>query len=117
MSLTPVYCLSITRSVMLRQVIRSFGNKATERLWRRERSKGLDPRIERVALRKLACLTPPRSSMTYECRRAIDWRHYGEAGPASTAYGSTNGGESASPGPPPVRNTSRSLTTTRRQTA
>jgi len=55
-SLTPVYCLSITRSVMLRQVIRSFGNKATERLWRRERSKGLDPRIERVALRKLAML-------------------------------------------------------------
>jgi proteic killer suppression protein len=37
-------------------VIRSFGNDATERLWSRHRSKELDPRIERVALRKLAML-------------------------------------------------------------
>jgi toxin HigB-1 len=37
-------------------VIRSFGNDATERLWSRQRSKGLDPRIERVALRKLVML-------------------------------------------------------------
>ncbi len=107
MRLTPVYCL----------VIRSFGNKATERLWRRERSKGLTRASREWHCASWPCLTPPRSSMTYECRQAIDWRHYGEAGPASTAYGSTNGGESASPGPPPVRNTSRSLTTTRRQTA
>ena len=35
-------------------MIRSFGNDATERLWSRHRSKELDPRIERVALRKLA---------------------------------------------------------------
>jgi proteic killer suppression protein len=41
---------------MLSLVIRSFGNDATERLWSRHRSKGLDPRIERVALRKLAML-------------------------------------------------------------
>ncbi|MGB7980209.1 MAG: type II toxin-antitoxin system RelE/ParE family toxin [Candidatus Nanopelagicales bacterium] len=37
-------------------MIRSFGNDATERLWSRHRSKELDPRIERVALRKLAML-------------------------------------------------------------
>ncbi len=37
-------------------VIRSFGDVATERLWSRHRSKELDPRIERVALRKLAML-------------------------------------------------------------
>ena len=37
-------------------MIRSFGNDATERLWLRHRSKELDPRIERVALRKLAML-------------------------------------------------------------
>jgi proteic killer suppression protein len=37
-------------------VIRSFGNDATERLWSRHRSKELDPRIEQVALRKLAML-------------------------------------------------------------
>ena len=37
-------------------MIRSFGNDATERLWSRQRSKELDPRIERVALRKLAML-------------------------------------------------------------
>jgi proteic killer suppression protein len=34
-------------------VIRSFGNKETERLWRRERVRSIDPRIHRVALRKL----------------------------------------------------------------
>jgi toxin HigB-1 len=37
-------------------VIRSFGDAATERLWSRQRSPKLDPRIERVALRKLAML-------------------------------------------------------------
>lgn len=37
-------------------MIRSFGNDATERLWSRHRSKDLDPRIERAALRKLAML-------------------------------------------------------------
>lgn len=37
-------------------MIRSFGNDATEWLWSRHRSKELDPRIERVALRKLAML-------------------------------------------------------------
>lgn len=41
---------------MLGGVIRSFGNRAAERLWSRTRSKELDPRIERVALRKLAML-------------------------------------------------------------
>ena len=38
------------------QVIRSFGNAATERLWLRQRSPKLDPRIERVALRKLVMM-------------------------------------------------------------
>jgi toxin HigB-1 len=37
-------------------VIRSFGNTVTERLWSRERTKKLDPRIERTALRKLVLL-------------------------------------------------------------
>lgn len=37
-------------------VIRSFRDAATERLWSRERSRSLDPRIERVALRKLVML-------------------------------------------------------------
>jgi toxin HigB-1 len=37
-------------------VIRSFGNDATERLWSRHRSKELDPRIARGALRKLVML-------------------------------------------------------------
>lgn len=39
-----------------RGVIRSFGNTTTERLWSRERTKKLDPRIERTALRKLVML-------------------------------------------------------------
>lgn len=39
-----------------REVIRSFGNTTTERLWSRERTKKLDPRIERTALRKLVML-------------------------------------------------------------
>lgn len=34
-------------------MIRSFGNKETERLWRREPVRTIDSRIQRVALRKL----------------------------------------------------------------
>ena len=34
-------------------MIRSFGDKATERLWRREHVRSIDPRSHRVALRKL----------------------------------------------------------------
>ena len=34
-------------------MIRSFGSKETERLWRRKHVPSLDPRIQRVALRKL----------------------------------------------------------------
>jgi len=34
-------------------VIRSFGSKDTERLWRRERVRSIDSRIHRAALRKL----------------------------------------------------------------
>lgn len=41
---------------MLIVVIRSFRDATTERLWSRQRVKGLDPRIQRVALRKLAML-------------------------------------------------------------
>ena len=37
-------------------MIRSFRQPATERLWRRLPVKALDPRIVRVALRKLAVL-------------------------------------------------------------
>ncbi len=41
---------------MLVAVIRSFRDATTERLWSRERTKAIDRRIERVALRKLAML-------------------------------------------------------------
>ncbi|TPW73101.1 type II toxin-antitoxin system RelE/ParE family toxin [Schumannella sp. 10F1B-5-1] len=34
-------------------MIKSFGDSRTERLWRRESVPSLDPRIQRVALRKL----------------------------------------------------------------
>lgn len=34
-------------------MIRSFGSKDTERLWRRERVPSVDPRIQRTALREL----------------------------------------------------------------
>ena len=34
-------------------MIRSFGSKDTERLWRRERVRSIDHRIHRIALRKL----------------------------------------------------------------
>jgi proteic killer suppression protein len=37
-------------------VIRSFRDATTERLWSRQRTKNLDPRIERTALRKLVML-------------------------------------------------------------
>ena len=35
------------------RVIRSFGNRDTERLWNRERVRSIDTRLQRVALRKL----------------------------------------------------------------
>ncbi len=38
------------------RVIRSFGDAPTERLWARQRTKKLDLRIERTALRKLVML-------------------------------------------------------------
>ena len=41
---------------MLAVVLRSFADKDTERVWRRERSKRLDPDTQRVALRKLLTL-------------------------------------------------------------
>jgi toxin HigB-1 len=37
-------------------VIRSFGDRDTERLWHRERVRSYDPRILRTALRKLSHL-------------------------------------------------------------
>lgn len=37
-------------------MIRSFGDANTERLWRREPVPSIDPRIHRVALRKLRLL-------------------------------------------------------------
>jgi proteic killer suppression protein len=41
---------------MLRVVIRSFRDTATERLWSRQRVKRFDPTMQRVALRKLVML-------------------------------------------------------------
>ncbi|HKR50372.1 MAG TPA: type II toxin-antitoxin system RelE/ParE family toxin [Pseudonocardiaceae bacterium] len=41
---------------MLAVVLRSFADKDTERVWRRERSKRLDPNTQRAALRKLLIL-------------------------------------------------------------
>lgn len=37
-------------------MIRSFGDAPTERRWARQRTKRLDPRIERTVLRKLVML-------------------------------------------------------------
>lgn len=41
---------------MLGQVLRSFADRETERVWQRSRSRALDPNVQRVALRKLAIL-------------------------------------------------------------
>lgn len=38
------------------QVLRSFADKETERVWRRERSRRFDPTTQRAALRKLVIL-------------------------------------------------------------
>jgi len=46
----------LTRRVNAWFVIRSFGNRETERLCRRERVRSLDSRVLRTALRKLAIL-------------------------------------------------------------
>ena len=47
---------SITVSVMLADVIRSFRDKDTRRVWRRQRSRRLDQPTQRAALRKLLIL-------------------------------------------------------------
>jgi toxin HigB-1 len=41
---------------MLAVVLRSFADKDTERVWRRERSRRLDPHTQRAASRKLLIL-------------------------------------------------------------
>lgn len=41
-------------------MIRSFADKATERLWHREKVPSIDPRIQRVAIRKLAQISASR---------------------------------------------------------
>ncbi len=41
---------------MLGEVLRSFADKETERVWQRCRSRALDPTVQRAALRKLAIL-------------------------------------------------------------
>jgi toxin HigB-1 len=78
-------------------VIRSFGNDATERLWSRHRSKELDPRIERVRLRKLAMLDAAESLNDLRVPPEIAWRRCAAIGSGSTASGSTSSGGSASP--------------------
>lgn len=34
-------------------MIKTFGDKVTERLWRREKVPSIDPRVQKVAIRKL----------------------------------------------------------------
>ena len=46
----------LTCHVILAEVLRSFADKDTERVWRRERSKRLDQNTQRAALRKLLIL-------------------------------------------------------------
>jgi proteic killer suppression protein len=46
----------LTCGVNLGEVLRSFADKDTERVWRRVRSKRLDQAIQRAALRKLLIL-------------------------------------------------------------
>lgn len=46
----------ITCCVMFAPVLRSFADKDTERVWRRERSRRLDLNTQRAALRKLLIL-------------------------------------------------------------
>lgn len=42
-------------------MILGFADKATERLWRREKVPSIDPRVQRTALRKLAMIHASRS--------------------------------------------------------
>jgi len=46
----------ITLPVNIDQVLQSFGDKDTERVWQRQRSKRLDQTTQRAALRKLLIL-------------------------------------------------------------
>ena len=42
------------------EVIRSFADKATERLWHREKVPSIDPRVQKAAIRKLAQINAAR---------------------------------------------------------
>ena len=46
----------MTRRVIMGCVLRSFRDKDTEAIWRRQRSRRLDGPVQRVAWRKLAML-------------------------------------------------------------
>jgi proteic killer suppression protein len=46
----------ITLTVIVADVIRSFRDKETERIWKRQRSRQLDDGTQRMALRKLLIL-------------------------------------------------------------
>jgi plasmid maintenance system killer protein len=66
-------------------VLRSFADKDTERVWRRERSRRLDQHTKRAALRKLLILDAAETSTTRGSRRVTDWRSSVETVPGNTA--------------------------------
>ena len=103
----------LARTLYDAPVIRSFADKATERLSRRESVPAVDPRIRRTALRKLRLLDSassleelrvPPPGIGLSVLRAIDL--------VSTASGSMTGGGSVSDEVTPDRRRLRSLTTT-----
>lgn len=100
---------------MLVDVLRSFADKDTERIWRQERSRQLDQSTQRAALRKLLILD---AAETLDDARIppgnrLEKLRVGVA-PGSTASASTSSGGSAPDGAPPDLRTSKSSTNTER---
>jgi plasmid maintenance system killer protein len=79
--------------------VQSFGDAPTERLWSRQRTKRLDPQIERTALRKLVMLDAAGvlDGLKVPPGNRLDALKADRAG--QTAFGPTSSGGSASSGP------------------
>ena len=79
--------------------VQSFGDAPTERLWSRQRTKRLDPPIERTALRKLVMLDAAGvlDGLKVPPGNRLDALKADRAG--QTAFGPTSSGGSASSGP------------------
>ena len=94
-------------------MLRSFGDKDTQAVWERRRSRKLDAVTQRAAMRKLAMLDAAENLADLLIPPGNRLEKLAGDRAANTASASTGSGASASNGPTQVQRTSRSSTATR----